>query len=192
MNKNRPVNLDLGSLKYPPMAIASILHRLSGLLMFVLLPFMLCYLGMSLRSLESFEALRVQLMNPWTKLVFWAFSSAWAYHNVTSLTGNGLKDWWIQRATAAYFLVYSLFLFIFLIGHCHLDYVQWQELFHHAGFKVATVIALLALMLHSWIGIWTVTTDYLKCTVLRFSLQLAVMLLLLGQFIYGLMIVWGQ
>lgn len=112
--------------------------------------------------------------------------------NVTSLTGNGLKDWWIQRATAVYFFLYSLFLFGFLLTHCHLEFIQWQGLFHLTSFKIATIVALVSLSLHTWIGIWTVTTDYLKCTVIRFSLQLAVMLLLLGQFIYGLMIVWGQ
>ena len=112
--------------------------------------------------------------------------------NVTSLTGNGLKDWWIQRATAFYFLIYSVFLFGFLFMHSHLEFDEWHSLFHKLGFKVATVIALLSLTVHTWIGVWTVTTDYLKCTTIRFSLQLAVMLLLLGQFIYGLMIVWGQ
>ena len=76
----RPVNLDLRSLHYPPMAIASILHRLSGLLMFVLLPVMLCYLGRSLRSPESFEAVQMQLASPWIKFIFWSFGSAWIYH----------------------------------------------------------------------------------------------------------------
>lgn len=112
--------------------------------------------------------------------------------NVTSLTGNGLKDWWIQRATAVYFLVYSVFLFGFFLRHPELAYDQWQALFHCTYFKLATIVALLSFCLHTWIGIWTVTTDYLKCTVMRFSLQLAIMLLLLGEFIYGLMIVWGQ
>lgn len=111
--------------------------------------------------------------------------------NVTSLTGNGLKDWWIQRATAVYFFLYSLFLLGFLGTHHPLQFSEWQALFHCSGFKVATVVALLALSLHTWIGVWTVTTDYLKCTVMRFSLQLAIMLFLLCQFIYGVMIVWG-
>lgn len=112
--------------------------------------------------------------------------------SVTSLTGNGLKDWWIQRATAVYFLVYSVILFSFFLRHPGLSYSEWQALFHCAYFKLATIVALLTLCLHTWIGVWTVTTDYVKCTVMRFSLQLAVMLLLLSEFIYGLMIVWGQ
>lgn len=85
MNDKRPVNLDLASLRFPPMAIASILHRLSGLLMFVLLPVMLCYLEHSLRSPESFDAVRMQMTNPWLKLVFWGFGSAWIYHVIAGV-----------------------------------------------------------------------------------------------------------
>lgn len=85
MNDKRPINLDLGSLSYPPMAIASILHRLSGLLMFVLLPVMLCYLEHSLRSPESFDILRMHMTNPWVKLVCWGFASAWSYHVIAGI-----------------------------------------------------------------------------------------------------------
>lgn len=112
--------------------------------------------------------------------------------NVTSLTGNGLKDWLIQRVTAVYFAVYSIFLLGFLIGHPQMAYYQWQSLFACNWFKVASIIALLALSLHAWVGVWTVTTDYMKCTVLRLFIQMAVVTLLLGQFIWGSMIVWGQ
>lgn len=112
--------------------------------------------------------------------------------NVTSLTGNGLKDWLIQRVTAVYFAVYSIFLFGFLIAHPDLNFEQWQLLFTNIIFQIATAIGLLALSLHAWIGIWTVTTDYMKCTAIRLSVQLIVVLWLLSQFIWGLMIVWGQ
>ncbi|KTD64686.1 succinate dehydrogenase, hydrophobic membrane anchor protein [Legionella spiritensis] len=112
--------------------------------------------------------------------------------NVTSLTGNGLKDWLIQRVTAVYFAAYSLFLLGFLLWHPHLAYHQWQALFACNWFKVASLIAVLALSLHAWVGIWTVTTDYMKCTVLRLAVQMAVVTWLLAQFIWVLMIVWGQ
>lgn len=112
--------------------------------------------------------------------------------NVTSLTGNGLKDWLIQRVTAVYFAVYSIFLFGFLIWHPDLNFEQWHVLFANTIFQIATAIGLLALTLHAWIGIWTVTTDYMKCTVIRLSVQMMVVLWLLSQFIWGLMIVWGQ
>jgi succinate dehydrogenase / fumarate reductase cytochrome b subunit len=85
MQDKRPINLDLSSLKYPPMAIVSILHRLSGLLMFILLPVMLCCLGCSLNSSESFETLTHYLANPWATLLVWAFISSWAYHVIAGI-----------------------------------------------------------------------------------------------------------
>lgn len=112
--------------------------------------------------------------------------------DVTSLTGNGLKDWLIQRVTAIYFAVYSFYLLGFFVMHPHLLYDQWHALFHDVWFQLASIIALFALLLHAWIGVWTVTTDYIKCTVIRLSVQLLVALVLLGQFIWGLMIVWGR
>ncbi len=112
--------------------------------------------------------------------------------NVTSLTGNGLKDWLIQRFSAIYFAAYSLFLFGFILMHPHLEYGQWNSLFQCTVFQVASVCALLMLTLHAWIGIWTVTTDYIKSTAIRLSVQMLVFLVLLAQFVWGLMIVWGR
>lgn len=112
--------------------------------------------------------------------------------NVTSLTGNGLKDWLIQRVTAVYFAMYTLFILGFLVLHPALNYEQLHTLFTHPAIQVATATALLALTLHAWIGIWTVTTDYMKCTVLRLSVQMLVLLWLLSQLIWGLMILWGR
>lgn len=112
--------------------------------------------------------------------------------NVTSLTGNGLKDWLIQRATAVYFAVYSLFVLAFLLAHPELTFTQWHDLLTCTLFRIATVLALFALLLHAWVGIWTVTTDYMKCTIVRLSVQMLVALWLLSQLIWGLMIVWGQ
>ncbi|WP_454782729.1 succinate dehydrogenase, hydrophobic membrane anchor protein [Legionella sp. WA2022007384] len=113
-------------------------------------------------------------------------------NNVTSLTGNGLKDWLIQRVTAVYFAAYSFFIIGFLLLHPELGFAQWHALFSNILVRIASLIALFALSLHAWVGIWTVTTDYMKCTALRLSVQMLVVLWLLSQFIWGLMILWGQ
>jgi len=81
VNHQRPINLDFGSLKFPPMAIASILHRISGLVLFLLLPIMLYFLKLSLASSASFESLQILITEcVWCKLVIFAFTSAWIYH----------------------------------------------------------------------------------------------------------------
>jgi succinate dehydrogenase / fumarate reductase cytochrome b subunit len=80
VNHQRPVNLDLASLKFPPMAIASIFHRLSGIALFLFFPVMLYFLKLSLDSSESYQQLLVTFEKPYVKFVLWAFSTALIYH----------------------------------------------------------------------------------------------------------------
>ncbi|RUR00061.1 succinate dehydrogenase, cytochrome b556 subunit [Legionella septentrionalis] len=94
MNQKRPVNLDLTSLKYPPMAIVSILHRISGLILFILLPVMLYLLGMSLRSTASFQLLQNLLVHPFYKLMLWGFSAALGYHLLAGIRHLALDMGW--------------------------------------------------------------------------------------------------
>jgi succinate dehydrogenase / fumarate reductase, cytochrome b subunit len=80
MNQKRPVNLDLTTLHFPIMAITSILHRISGISIFFLLPYMMYFLQQSLSSPDTFLDLQYLLQHPFNKLVLWIFSSALAYH----------------------------------------------------------------------------------------------------------------
>ena len=80
MNKKRPINLDLTTLHFPVMAITSIMHRLSGILIFILLPLMLYYFQQSVRSEASFHHLQVLFHHPLHQLFLWSFSSALTYH----------------------------------------------------------------------------------------------------------------
>ena len=55
VKKQRPVNLDLQTIRFPVTAIASILHRVSGVITFVAVGILLWLLGTSLSSPEGFE-----------------------------------------------------------------------------------------------------------------------------------------
>ena len=55
VKKQRPVNLDLQTIRFPITAIASILHRVSGVITFVAVGILLWLLGTSLSSPEGFE-----------------------------------------------------------------------------------------------------------------------------------------
>lgn len=85
MKHKRPVNLALSSLTFPPMAIASILHRMSGILLFLLLPVMMYFLSLSLHDSDSFIHLQALLAQPMYKMMLWAFGSAWCYHVMAGL-----------------------------------------------------------------------------------------------------------
>jgi succinate dehydrogenase / fumarate reductase cytochrome b subunit len=80
MNHKRPVNLDLRTIKFPIVAIASILHRISGFILFFLIPVFLWGLATSLRSPESYAALATCLSHPVVAFIIWAFIAALIYH----------------------------------------------------------------------------------------------------------------
>lgn len=119
MNNKRPVNLDLGSLKYPPMAIASILHRISGILLFLLMPMMLYFLDLSLRSAESFDHLQKVILSPCCKFLLWAFGAAMIYHILAGIRhllmdlGFG-EQLTAGRKSAVTVIVLAIILIIFL------------------------------------------------------------------------------
>ena len=77
MNKPRPKHLALHQIKLPLPGIVSILHRVSGLLLFIALPFLLLMLQYSLASIETYTQLMDVLANPLVKLLLlgllWAF-----------------------------------------------------------------------------------------------------------------------
>ncbi|MBN3561536.1 succinate dehydrogenase, cytochrome b556 subunit [Aliamphritea spongicola] len=81
MNKKRPVNLDLRTIKQPLPAITSILHRVTGLALFFGAFFMLYALGMSLESEQGFNAAAQMLTESFfAKLIAWGLVSALLYH----------------------------------------------------------------------------------------------------------------
>lgn len=79
--KKRPKHLDLSKIRLPVPGVVSILHRISGAVMFLLLiPLLLSSLDASLASQESFEDLRFALGNPLLKLVVLGLSWAFLHH----------------------------------------------------------------------------------------------------------------
>ena len=77
MNNNRPKFLDLRLIRLPLPGLVSILHRISGALMFLALPILLWMLQQSLRSIATYTDLTEVLRHPVSKLfllvVLWAF-----------------------------------------------------------------------------------------------------------------------
>jgi succinate dehydrogenase / fumarate reductase membrane anchor subunit len=110
--------------------------------------------------------------------------------SATSLTLSGLRDWLYQRISAVILALYFIFLMAFIACHPQLTFFDWQTLFSHTGMRVFTLFALLSLVIHSWVGIWTVLTDYIKCAALRLILEVLMILALLGFLVWGLMILW--
>lgn len=85
MNSKRPVNLDLGKFHFPLPAITSILHRVSGIIIFVGVAFMLYGLQLSLSGEEGFSQVSELLNSFFAKLIIWGIMSALLYHLVAGI-----------------------------------------------------------------------------------------------------------
>lgn len=80
MNTKRPINLELWTLKFPVTAIASILHRITGVLLFLFIPFLLCGLEKSLSSAHNFISMQHTLGSGWMRWVMFIGLSSMIYH----------------------------------------------------------------------------------------------------------------
>lgn len=84
MNHTRPKNLNLFTIRFPIPAIISILHRISGAVLFLLIPFVICTLSFSLTQ-SGFDTLHEWLGNPIAKFIFWILFAPFCFHLVAGI-----------------------------------------------------------------------------------------------------------
>lgn len=118
--------------------------------------------------------------------------------SITSLGSNGVYDWLAQRLSALVLLAWILFVCIFIASTEVLTAQIWQALFSQTWMRVFSMAALLALCAHAWVGMWTISTDYLTsallgkvATAVRFLFQLVCLLVLLTYFVWCAQILWS-
>lgn len=118
--------------------------------------------------------------------------------NVTNLGRSGLFDWLIQRFSAIILAAYTLCLLGSFVVHPDMDYLQWRAIFDSNPMRFFSLITVLALCAHAWIGMWTISTDYLtslqlgsKATVIRLVFQAGCALLTAVYLLWGIQIFWG-
>lgn len=85
MNKKRPVNLDIGTISLPITAYISILHRISGVILFAGAAILLWLLSDSLASEEGFNSVKTLFDSFFCKLIVWGVLSALIYHTVAGI-----------------------------------------------------------------------------------------------------------
>lgn len=82
MTKKPFSNFNLFTIRYPLTAIISILHRLSGLFVFLLIPFFLWMLETVTQSQTGYDHVHAMLMKPGIKFILWLSLAAFGYHFV--------------------------------------------------------------------------------------------------------------
>lgn len=86
VNKKRPVNLDILTISQPLTAIVSILHRVTGIILFIGLIFLFYAFDVSLESQEGFDHVANMLQTSFlAKFIIWGVVSALMYHFVAGV-----------------------------------------------------------------------------------------------------------
>ena len=119
--------------------------------------------------------------------------------SATGLTGSGSRDWIVQRISAVVLAVYSVVLLGFFLTHGNVTFFDWSQFMMSLPMRLFSLIAILALAGHAWVGMWTVFTDYITtgklggiAAGLRLVLQTLMIIAILVFLFWGIMIFWGN
>lgn len=92
-------------------------------------------------------------------------------NTVTNYGRSGLYEWFFQRVTAVAITLYFVFLHYYLLV-IPTTYEAWFGLYCNGLFKISSTLIFVCIIIHAWIGLWTVLTDYLKIVKLRAFCQI--------------------
>ena len=119
--------------------------------------------------------------------------------SVTNFGRSGLSDWLIQRVSAVILLLYIVCHSAIILSTPEMSYAQWRDLFAGTTMRIFSLLTLLALCAHAWIGMWTISTDYLTTrhagkygTIIRLFFQFGCALLTLIYLLWGIEIFWSS
>tara|TARA_B100001029_G_C14964037_1_gene396206 strand:- start:204 stop:572 length:369 start_codon:yes stop_codon:yes gene_type:complete len=114
------------------------------------------------------------------------------------LRHRGVLEWVIQRVSAVLLAIYSVGIISFLITHPNLDFESWNALHETQSVRVFSLLTLLGLCAHMWIGMWTIITDYLTPLHLGASAntakglcQIGIITLIILYAIWGTFVIWS-
>ena len=119
--------------------------------------------------------------------------------NATNLGRSGLSDWIVQRFSAIILAAYSLCILASFVMNPDMDFETWSSIFDNNAMRLFSLITLLALCAHAWIGMWTISTDYMtslqlgkSATFFRIMFQAGCVLLIAVYLLWGIQIFWGN
>lgn len=104
----------------------------------------------------------------------------------------GLRDWLLQRLTAVVMAGYTLFVFVWFLARPARSFADWNGLFEETWFRVGTMLFMLALIYHAWVGMRDILMDYLSGTGIRLVAQCAVGFVLLVYVVWSAAILWAR
>jgi succinate dehydrogenase / fumarate reductase membrane anchor subunit len=104
----------------------------------------------------------------------------------------GLRDWLAQRVTAVIMVVYTVVILSAVAGLPAMDYWQWKVLWQTPLVRYATLLFMVSLLVHAWIGVRNIFMDYIKDAALRLTLYVLAIGALLCYGAWSVQILWRR
>ena len=102
----------------------------------------------------------------------------------------GLRDWLAQRVTAVIMAAYLVGVGIAVVLRRPHDFEAWRGLFQSQGMRVMSMLFVMSVLLHGWIGMRDILMDYVKSTTVRLLLEVIVIMLLTSYGLWAALILW--
>ncbi|TXI43493.1 succinate dehydrogenase, cytochrome b556 subunit [Methylophilus sp.] len=101
--KQRPKNLDLFTIRLPVNAVVSILHRASGVVLFLIQPLLLWALYLSLSSAQGYASVAAQCQQWPVKLLITVLAGAFFHHFYAGIRHLAMDVHWMTTLQKARF-----------------------------------------------------------------------------------------
>lgn len=114
--KAKRVYLNLFLIDFPITAVTSIIHRVTGIFLFLFLPFLLYFFYLSIESNSSFIVAKSLFSKSYVKVFYYIFLSSFIYHFITGLK-HMIMDigFFEEKKTSRNFAIISLIVIFFFI-----------------------------------------------------------------------------
>jgi succinate dehydrogenase / fumarate reductase membrane anchor subunit len=103
----------------------------------------------------------------------------------------GWRDWLAQRVTAALMAVFTLVVLLNLIfSQGPIGYDKWAGLFSGQCMKALTLVVILSLAYHAWVGVRDIWMDYVKPVGIRLVLEISSIVWLVACAGWAIQVLW--
>ena len=115
-----------------------------------------------------------------------------------SISDSGSFLWIAQRVSGLLVFFYFLFILGILVSVQEVTYEYWKSIFNNRLVQVFSLLAIVSLITHAWIGIQCVISDYIterligpKAILIRRTVSNFFGLLLMFYLFWSLLILWN-
>ncbi len=93
---------------------------------------------------------------------------------------EGLRPWVLQRLTAVYLVVYTIYVTIFWLFFETFTFDHWRQWVAGDINQILIALFYLSVFVHAWVGVRDILLDYIKPFLIRLLLLFAVAIFLIG------------